>query len=115
MRASGLGRTTTFCLVVLVFGGVISWPAASQEIGDPAKGLQFAMAVCSVCHAVTPEQPHSRLPQAPRFVDVANTSGMTANALTTWLQTSHPTMPNIILTDEEMRNVIQYIVSLKKE
>jgi hypothetical protein len=55
----------------------------------------------------------SPLPEAPRFEDVANISGMTAIALTVWFQTSHPTMPNIIMKDEEMRDVIQYILSLK--
>jgi hypothetical protein len=46
---------------------------------------------------------------------VANTAGMTANALAAWLQSSHPTMPDIRLTDEEMRNVIGYILSLRKD
>jgi hypothetical protein len=50
---------------------------------------------------------------APRFKDVANTSGMTATALTVWLQTSHPTMPNIILEPNDMSNVVAYILSLK--
>jgi mono/diheme cytochrome c family protein len=86
---------------------------AAQEIGDAEKGRTFAIEVCSGCHAVLPEQPFSPVAEAPRFEDVANTSGMTAIALTAWFQTSHPTMPNIRLTDEETRNVIQYILSLK--
>jgi hypothetical protein len=64
---------------------------------------------------VLPEHPVSPVAEAPRFEDVANTSSMTAIALTAWFQTSHPTMPNIRLSDEEMRNVIQYILSLKSE
>jgi hypothetical protein len=51
--------------------------------------------------------------QRPVFKDVANTSGMTATALTIWLQTSHPTMPNIILEPNDMSNVVAYILSLK--
>jgi len=31
--------------------------------------------------------------------------------LSVWLQTSHPTMPNIILEQDDMRNVIAYIRS----
>jgi mono/diheme cytochrome c family protein len=87
----------------------------AQEIGDAEKGRAFAIEVCSGCHAVLPEQPVSPVAEAPRFEDVANTSGMTAIALTAWFQTSHPTMPNIRLTDEETRNVIQYILNLKSE
>ncbi len=99
--------------LVLMLSAAIPATAVSQQIGDAEKGLQYASEVCSGCHAVRPEQLTSPLPQAPRFEDVANISGMTAIALTAWLQTSHPTMPNIRMTDEEMRNVIQYILSLK--
>jgi mono/diheme cytochrome c family protein len=89
--------------------------AFSQEIGDAELGHQYAEEVCSPCHAVNAHQIDSPVEQAPPFQIVADTPGMTANALTAWLQTSHPTMPNIILTDEEMRNVIAYILSLKRE
>jgi hypothetical protein len=58
-------------------------------------------------------QTDSPVEGATPFQIVADASGITANALTAWLQTSHPTMPNIIMTDEEMRNVIEYILSLK--
>ena len=37
---------------------------------------------------------------------------MTATALRTWLQTSHPTMPNIVLKADDRDNVIAYILSL---
>ena len=38
---------------------------------------------------------------------------MTATALRVWLQTSHPTMPNIMLAPNDMDNVVAYILSLK--
>ena len=41
--------------------------------------------------------------------------GMTATALNVWLQTSHPTMPNIVLTETNRDNVIAYITSLKRK
>jgi len=88
-------------------------PAYSQEIGDTEVGSQYAEEVCSACHAVHAHEIDSPVEQATPFQTVADASGMTANALTAWLQTSHPTMPNIILTDEEMHNVIAYILSLK--
>jgi mono/diheme cytochrome c family protein len=92
---------------------VIPVSAFSQQIGDARRGLEVASAICSKCHAITQYQPASPNARAPRFEDVANSSGMTAIALTAWLQTSHPTMPNIKLTDAETRDVIQYILSLK--
>jgi hypothetical protein len=38
---------------------------------------------------------------------------MTAIALTVALQTSHATMPNIILSPDDRRDVIAYILSLR--
>lgn len=101
--------------LILILGAAIPATAMSQQIGDAEKGLQYASEVCSRCHAVRREQLASPLPQAPRFEDVANVSGMTATALTVWFRTSHPTMPNITIPEADMRNVIQYILSLKHE
>jgi hypothetical protein len=53
--------------------------------------------------------------EAPRFEDIANTPGMTAIALAAWFRTSHETMPNVVVKDADMANVIQYIISLKED
>jgi len=84
----------------------------TQEAGEPQAGAAYAKQYCAKCHAITNEDA-SPEHTAPRFKDVANTSGMTATALTVWLQTSHPTMPNIILEPNDMSNVVAYILSLK--
>jgi hypothetical protein len=44
---------------------------------------------------------------------IANTRGMTATALRVFLRTSHPKMPNLILTPEQTADVITYILSLR--
>ena len=87
-------------------------PVAAQEAGEPQAGAAYANQYCAKCHAIADEDA-SPEHTAPRFKDVANTSGMTATALTVWLQTSHPTMPNIILAPNDMSNVVAYILSLK--
>jgi len=103
-------------LATIVLLNVVLTPVAiSQDIGDPQKGFKYAKDVCSPCHAIAAEQPNSPVAEAPRFEDIANTSGMTATALIAWFQTSHPTMPNVILTDEQTRDIVQYILSLKSE
>ncbi len=51
--------------------------------------------------------------EAPPFQEVADTPGMTELALSVWLQSSHPTMPNIVLEQDDLRNVVAYIRSLK--
>jgi mono/diheme cytochrome c family protein len=83
------------------------------EVGDPQAGFEYAHSTCAPCHAIGEEQ--SLNPKAPRFKDVANTPGMTPTALIVWLQgASHPTMPNIMIKGQELRNVAAYILSLKK-
>jgi mono/diheme cytochrome c family protein len=91
-------------------GGAAS--AAAQE-GDVAAGQAYAKQVCAECHAVLPNEQISPLPEAPTFQNVANMRGMTEMALSVFLQTSHPTMPNIVLKPDDLRNVVAYIVSLK--
>jgi hypothetical protein len=49
----------------------------------------------------------------PAFRDIANTLGMTATALRVFLTSSHPKMPNLILTPEEIADVTAYIVILR--
>jgi mono/diheme cytochrome c family protein len=71
--------------------------------------------VCAACHAVLPNDDASPLAQAPSFQSVADTPGMTEMALTVWLQSSHPTMPNIVLKQDDLRNVVAYIRSLKRK
>ena len=51
----------------------------------------------------------------PAFRDIANTPGMTATAIRVFLTTSHPKMPNLILTPAEIANVTAYILSLRDQ
>ena len=88
---------------------------AQEGAGDPQTGHVFAKRACSPCHAVEPG------PHAPRMFDigpdfetVANTPGMTATALNAFLLTSHPKMPNLILSPEQFADVITYILTLRK-
>ena len=97
----------------VLFAGSMLWPHAfAQEAADVARVP--AAAPAAACHAVLANEQYSPLPQAPTFQSVADAPGMTELALTVFLQSSHPTMPNIILTQDELRNVVAYIHSLKK-
>lgn len=87
--------------------------ANAQEPGDPRAGFAFARANCAECHAVRDTEKESPNPKAPTFASVAKTPGMTGRALAVWMQTSHPTMPNFIVGEEDRDNVIAYIMSLR--
>jgi mono/diheme cytochrome c family protein len=88
-------------------------PAWGQGVGDPAQGQKLAKQVCADCHAVEKGADSSPEPTAPTFEVVANSSGVSAIALSVFLRTPHATMPNLVLTDEEIEDVIAYITSLK--
>jgi mono/diheme cytochrome c family protein len=85
----------------------------AQEMGDAKKGATLAQTVCAECHTVDVGQTPSPNTRAPSFVTVAKTRGMTELALRVWLQSPHPTMPNLLLTDEQKDDVIAYLLSLK--
>jgi mono/diheme cytochrome c family protein len=94
---------------------LVSGYAACAQDADIAAGQAYAQKVCAACHAVLVNENMSPLAEAPTFQSVADTPGMTEMALTVWLQSSHPTMPNIVLKPDDLRNVVAYIHSLAKK
>ena len=87
--------------------------AEAQEIGQKDGGLALARRLCAQCHAVQKDEAQSPNENAPRFQVVASVPGMTAIALSAALNTSHRSMPNIILEADERSDIIAYILSLK--
>jgi len=87
--------------------------AAAQEMGDAKAGFAYADGVCAECHAVKKGQRVSPHERAPAFEVVANSRGMTETALRVWFQSSHPSMPNLVLSENQGDDVIAYILSLK--
>jgi len=84
---------------------------AAADVGDPQAGYQYARNVCAGCHGISAEA--SPVAKATRFREVADRPGMTGTALRVWIETYHPTMPNIVVGNQDMLNVIAYILSLK--
>src|SRR5687767_8684421 len=88
----------------------LAGPVLAQEVGSPARGHAVAARLCAACHAVGAAQTVSPRLNAPPFTAIANTSGMTAMALSAALQTSHRTMPNLILEPADFSDVVAYIL-----
>jgi mono/diheme cytochrome c family protein len=86
----------------------------AQEFGNAKHGRTLALQVCAQCHAVRTRDINPPNSQAPSFAAIAVTPGMTEAALNAFLHTSHRTMINIILTDNQTNDIIAYILSLKK-
>jgi mono/diheme cytochrome c family protein len=99
--------------VVAIALSASTGPGAAQQVGDPHAGLDLAQRLCAQCHAVSKDEGPSPNANAPRFQAIASIPGMTTTALSAALNTSHRTMPNIILDAEQQANIIAYILSLK--
>jgi mono/diheme cytochrome c family protein len=87
--------------------------AIAEDIGNPKLGVAYAQANCAGCHAVLSGETESPNPDAPAFKAVADTPGITRTALSVFLQSPHPTMPNLIIPSQDADNLIAYILSLK--
>jgi len=100
----------------VVFAGVLAAATcnAKAQEGNVAAGHAFAREACKACHVVEPTRLPRRFEIGPAFRDIANTPGMTTTALTAFLTTSHPKMPNLILTPKEIADVTAYILSLRR-
>jgi cytochrome c2 len=104
----------TRAVMVAVALTAITFNANAQD-GNVVSGRTFAREACNSCHVVEPTNASPRIVViGPNFQDIANTKGMTATALRVFLTTSHPKMPNLILTQEQIADVIAYILSLRE-
>ena len=89
-------------------------PALAQEI-DPGLGRTIALNTCSACHRIDaePDGP-SPNPNAPRFADIAKMPSATALSIGVFLRSTHPTMPNFNLGQEEIDSLASYILGLAR-
>jgi mono/diheme cytochrome c family protein len=108
----------------------MAWSAPGTEAqtklvaGDVEAGRHFALLACTGCHLVTPDQPskpiRNGLPRPPDFKDIAKQSDVTAAFLQHHLETlpAIPTdahMPNLMLSSQEIRDVVAFIISLRDQ
>ena len=89
--------------------------ASSAQTADPSTGRHLAEIVCSACHQISTTSPPGRNPAAPSFVDISRMPSTSELAIKVFLRTSHPTMPNFILSPEEINSVTAYILSLARK
>jgi len=103
-------------IVILCLWSALSVRSArAGQVGDTSRGLAYAREVCAQCHLVEDNGPYSANPDAPSFRDIANTPGMNGRAIAVWLQTSHPTMPDLIVPPDDTDDLIAYITSLRTQ
>lgn len=90
-------------------------PAPPTAPADPAamRGLAYARQSCAGCHSVEPGVPGMPDAKAPSFTAVAATPGMTSMALNVWFNTSHPNMPNLIISGPVKDDLLAYFDVLR--
>ena len=87
---------------------------AGAQDSDVMAGDRLAHNLCVNCHVVDTRSPVLRTDRVPSFAWIANQEGETATSITVWLTISNERMPNYTLTDDEIRQVAAYIMSLRK-
>jgi mono/diheme cytochrome c family protein len=107
------GKRVVAPLTKFALAALLATPCVAQtrETGNVEAGHAYAKKVCAECHAV--ERGENDYLNPPSFQMVADSPGITERALAVWLRNPHPNMPNFILPQADMENVIAYIMSLK--
>ena len=118
--AAGAGRIAAmgkrrFAVLAGGLAGLAGIAAAgAQELpGDPVLGRELARKACAECHAVEAGERDGILPDPPAFQNLADDPAMTPLALRVFLSTPHTDMPNLILSQAEIDDLIAWIHSLE--
>ena len=115
MRAASIG------LVVFWMAVCSAWGQESNT-ADIRAGHQLAAMLCGTCHVAAPDQPFEPIlePPAPSFDSIVKRKDFSADWLQNFLTTTHrgldmpKGMPNPYLADYQVKQVIAYLMSLRK-
>ena len=89
-----------------------SW--AQPSPADAGRGHELAARLCTNCHAIDGETSGPIRADVPSFPTIANRPGASAEHLAGRIIVPRPAMPGVPLTRAEIRDIVAYIVSLKK-
>ena len=115
MTKQTIATTLLVSIGFLTSAQTSSGTASSAQTADPSVGRHLAETVCSDCHQISATSPPGRNPAAPSFVDISRMPSTSELAIKVFLRTPHPTMPNFILSPEEIDSITAYILSLGRE
>jgi cytochrome c len=108
---AGLAIIAAIAALILIRLHYANGAAAPSE--SVAAGHRLAEAWCKSCHAIGAATA-GVANTAPDFVAVANQPSTTALSLKVFLQSNHPSMPNLVLTPAQSDDLVKYILSLKR-
>jgi mono/diheme cytochrome c family protein len=105
-----------YLLICCIFAAAQARAADDLDPGDAVAGRAYALQACSDCHNIAARRNRLlSILSAPDFYAVANAKTTTAIGLSVFLQSQHRSMPSFIIGDEDRRNVIAHIMSLREQ
>jgi len=113
---------TLLILGLICWVGVFPASAQSDAPDDARKGHQLAATICAVCHVAASDQAYQPIlnPPAPSFASIAQRKDTNADSLRHFITTTHrgldapKGMPDPDLMDYQVKEIIAYILSLRK-
>ncbi|HEY8032371.1 MAG TPA: c-type cytochrome [Methylocella sp.] len=107
---------TSFTILTAFLSLVGFVTTAGAQSTDPTIGRHLAETICSTCHQIDASSPTpSPNSSAPSFVDVSRMPSTTELSIKVFLRSPHPSMPDIILSPDEIDSVAAYILSLARK
>jgi mono/diheme cytochrome c family protein len=91
----------------------VAW--AASDTTDVSAGRELALNWCSECHLVVENQDRVPSDAVPTFFAIANHRSTTDLGLRVFLTSPHGKMPNIMLTREQIDEIVAYILSLRAQ
>ena len=91
----------------------------ATDSNQPLSGQQLAQSMCTQCHVIERRSP-DELPRArqtgapPDFSTVANEPNTNADSLRQFLKLPHGAMNNILLREEDIDKVVEFILDQKQ-
>ena len=100
-------------LLALLAAAPPAWAAGdATKVSD---GRTLALQWCAECHLVEKGQAQAPADGVPTFFSIADHPTTTEMGLRAFLTTPHGKMPDIMLTRDQIVDIVAYILSLKAQ
>lgn len=109
-------RRTAHALLILATGlspVAAARAAGDQQAGDPSVGRDVARTWCSSCHLVSGTGQTTAGDAVPPFATIAKRPDATPEKLAAFLQKPHGRMPDFALDENQIKDVVAYLLTLK--
>ena len=107
-------RLLSFLIFSLISFESLSLQAQTGK-DSAIRGKELAESLCSVCHNVGPNPSSSGKTDIPSFYSIANRQNQSGQNLVGSIIFPHPEMPKVSFTNKELRDITEYILSLRDQ